>query len=97
MIMNFKVMNMMIFWHVVQVSPCNERAVLDQLKAYFSKRLSGYLTTVEQDTVVVSWHIEERCQHAHRFMPQIFKSDCSTLHSAIKVCFVVNVRIADRR
>jgi len=26
----------------VQVSPCNERAVLDQLASYFQRRLAGY-------------------------------------------------------
>ncbi len=37
-----------------QLSPCNERAILDQLAGYFSRRLAGYRTSLVEDIEVVS-------------------------------------------
>lgn len=36
-----------------QVSPCMERAVLDQLSDYFKARLAGYPTSLSEDDALV--------------------------------------------
>ncbi|BBN19573.1 hypothetical protein MPTK1_8g11790 [Marchantia polymorpha subsp. ruderalis] len=64
------------------VSPCNERAVLDQLKAYFSKRLSGYLTTVEQDTVVIE---DENVDPKKRVATKLLRIEKEILGNALTV------------
>lgn len=38
----------------LQVSPCNERAVLNQMREYTEERMAGYATTIEEDNKVVS-------------------------------------------
>ena len=37
----------------VQVSPCRERAVLEQLNSYFIERISRYPTTLSEDIATV--------------------------------------------
>jgi len=39
---------------VCPVSPCTERAVLDQLSRYFRERLAGYPTTASEDEIVLA-------------------------------------------
>jgi Rubisco LSMT substrate-binding len=43
-----------VFSIFLQVSPCVERAVLDQLIGYFESRLAGYPTTLKEDEDLVS-------------------------------------------
>lgn len=38
---------------ILQVSPCTERAVLDQLVGYLESRLAGYPTTLDEDEAMV--------------------------------------------
>lgn len=42
---------MFVYW--LQVSPCMERAVLDQLVDHFEFRLARYPTTLEEDEAMV--------------------------------------------
>ncbi|KAL2610275.1 hypothetical protein R1flu_028848 [Riccia fluitans] len=62
------------------VSPCNERAVLDQLQAYFTKRLSGYLTTVEEDTVVIE---DENADPKKRVATKLLRIEKEILANAL--------------
>lgn len=39
---------------IIQVSPCMERAVLDQLADYFNSRLARYPTTLAEDETLVT-------------------------------------------
>lgn len=43
----------MMFVYRLQVSPCMERAVLDQLVDHFEFRLARYPTTLEEDEAMV--------------------------------------------
>ena len=38
---------------LLQVSPCMEQAVLDQLTVYFRTRLAGYCTSISEDELMV--------------------------------------------
>eukprot|EP00243_Klebsormidium_subtile_P004495 TRINITY_DN18494_c0_g1_i1.p1 TRINITY_DN18494_c0_g1~~TRINITY_DN18494_c0_g1_i1.p1 ORF type:complete len:542 (+),score=174.02 TRINITY_DN18494_c0_g1_i1:279-1904(+) len=38
---------------ICPVSPCNERAVLNQIREYTIERMSGYATTIEEDNKVI--------------------------------------------
>lgn len=38
---------------LLQVSPCMEHAVLNQLATYFRERLAGYPTTLSEDEALV--------------------------------------------
>jgi hypothetical protein len=52
----------------LQVSPCNERAVLNQMREYTKERIAGYATTIEEDNKVVS---------ADSLLTPLFMSCCS--------------------
>lgn len=43
---------------MLQVSPCMERAVLNQLADYFETRLAGYPTTLSEDEELVNFDFQ---------------------------------------
>ncbi|GMI98154.1 SAFEGUARD1 [Hibiscus trionum] len=66
---------------VCPVSPCMERAVLDQLADYFRRRLAGYLTTLNEDESLLS---DPNLNPRRRVATQLVRSEKKILHACLQ-------------
>ncbi|KAJ3671456.1 hypothetical protein LUZ60_007535 [Juncus effusus] len=62
------------------VSPCMERAVLDQLIYYFESRLAGYPTTLNEDEILLN---DENLDPKRRVATKLVKLEKKMLHACI--------------
>ncbi|GLT33128.1 hypothetical protein SLA2020_077410 [Shorea laevis] len=66
---------------VCPVSPCMERAVLDQLAHYFRGRLAGYPTTLDEDESLLS---DPNLNPKRRVATQIVRLEKKMLHACLE-------------
>ncbi|KAG1331334.1 putative ribulose-1,5 bisphosphate carboxylase/oxygenase large subunit N-methyltransferase, chloroplastic [Cocos nucifera] len=69
---------------ICPVSPCMERAVLDQLVGYFEARLAGYPTTLSEDEDMLrDGHLNPK----KRVTVQLVKLEKKMLHACLQATF----------
>ncbi|XP_073116586.1 uncharacterized protein [Elaeis guineensis] len=69
---------------ICPVSPCMERAVLDQLVGYFEARLAGYSTTLSEDEDMLrDGHLDPK----KRVAVQLVKLEKKMLHACLQATF----------
>ncbi|XP_074311262.1 uncharacterized protein LOC141647116 [Silene latifolia] len=66
---------------ICPVSPCMERAVLDQLLDYFRKRLSGYSTTLADDDLLLA---DQDLNPKRRVATQLVRLEKKILHACLQ-------------
>ncbi|MBA0714742.1 hypothetical protein Golax_013699, partial [Gossypium laxum] len=66
---------------VCPVSPCMERAVLDQLADYFNRRLAGYLTTLNEDESLLS---DPNLNPRRRVATELVRLEKKILHACLQ-------------
>ncbi|GAA0157726.1 methyltransferase [Lithospermum erythrorhizon] len=66
---------------ICPVSPCMERAVLDQLADYFNGRLAGYSTTISEDEALLS---DPDLNPKRRVATQLVRMEKKILHECLK-------------
>ncbi|GAB2210992.1 hypothetical protein Droror1_Dr00016282 [Drosera rotundifolia] len=66
---------------VCPVSPCMERAVLDQLSDYFRSRLSGYPTTLTEDETLLA---DSSLNPKRRVATQLVRLEKKILHACLQ-------------
>ncbi|CAM6084507.1 unnamed protein product [Calypogeia fissa] len=74
---------------ICQLNPCNERAVLDQLVGYFTRRLAGYRTSLVEDIAVIQ---DEKADPKKRVATQLLRIEKEILGNALSA---VNELISD--
>ncbi|XP_034209166.1 actin-histidine N-methyltransferase isoform X2 [Prunus dulcis] len=67
---------------ICPVSPCMERAVLDQLADYFRTRLAGYPTTLSEDESLLA---DANLNPKKRVATQLIRLEKKMLHACLKV------------
>ncbi|KAF8658367.1 hypothetical protein HU200_059415 [Digitaria exilis] len=82
---------------ITLVSPCTERAVLDQLVGYLESRLAGYPTTLDEDEakMVVSSRLSKlgQCAEKHGLNDTII--GCKVEMTFGRICYLFSVEITD--
>ncbi|GAB4847948.1 hypothetical protein Ancab_027009 [Ancistrocladus abbreviatus] len=77
---------------VCPVSPCMERAVLDQLSNYFRSRLAGYPTTLSEDESLLADH---NVNPKKRVATQLVRLEKKILHACLQVTEDLIIRLPD--
>ncbi|KAI5084449.1 hypothetical protein GOP47_0000618 [Adiantum capillus-veneris] len=67
---------------VCGVSPCRERAVLDQLESYFTSRIAKYSTTLSEDVALLE---DPSTLPKRRVATQLVKIEKEMLHSCLAI------------
>ncbi|KAM2537317.1 hypothetical protein TB2_022896 [Malus domestica] len=77
---------------ICPVSPCMERAVLDQLADYFRTRLAGYPTTLSEDESLLE---DANLNPKKRVATQLIRLEKKMLHACLKVVVDLIDRLPD--
>ncbi|GMP29592.1 hypothetical protein CsSME_00004625 [Camellia sinensis var. sinensis] len=83
-------------WHygnkIKSVSPCMERAVLDQLADYFKRRLAGYPTTLsEDDSLLADFNLDPK----KRVATQLVRLEKKMLSACLQATVVLINQLPD--
>lgn len=77
---------------ICPVSPCTERAVLDQLVAHFEARLAGYPSTLSQDEAMLA---DDNLDPKKRVAVQLVKSEKKILHACLEASIELIKKLPD--
>ncbi|GMP29591.1 hypothetical protein CsSME_00004625 [Camellia sinensis var. sinensis] len=77
---------------ICPVSPCMERAVLDQLADYFKRRLAGYPTTLsEDDSLLADFNLDPK----KRVATQLVRLEKKMLSACLQATVVLINQLPD--